>query len=57
MIEFLEVVAEFYNIIVYTSGEERYAQYVVNRLDPRKKYFAHILHRDHCFKTKNKVRV
>jgi TFIIF-interacting CTD phosphatase-like protein len=35
---------------VFTAAEQTYADMIIDRIDPEKKYFAHRLYRHHCFK-------
>lgn len=45
--EFLEKMAELYEIVIFTASQKYYADYVINKLDP-KKHVVHRLYRQHC---------
>lgn len=45
--QFLEQVSKCYNICAFTLGVKKYAYQVLRLLDPHKKYFQLLLHRDH----------
>ena len=44
---------EHFEIIVFTASNSLYAESVVKELDPTGNLISHILHRAHCFETKN----
>lgn len=35
---------------VFTAAEQTYADLIIDKIDPEKKYFSHRLYRQHCFK-------
>jgi CTD small phosphatase-like protein 2 len=49
----LEHLAKFYEMVVFTAGEQEYADLIINQIDPEKKYFSHRLYRHHCIKSDN----
>ncbi|CAD8135107.1 unnamed protein product [Paramecium pentaurelia] len=50
---FLQELAQFYTIYIYTASSQQYAQTIVNYLDPLKQYISGILSRSNCMETKN----
>lgn len=53
--EFLELLSEKYELILYTSAKKNYADLAIEMLiDPEMKYFKHILYRDSCLKLDGK---
>lgn len=48
MIDFLEKVSQFFEIVVFTASEKEYASMILDRIDPQKKYIHHRLFRDSC---------
>jgi Dullard-like phosphatase family protein len=51
--EFLDTLHKFYNIVVFTAASWDYAKQVTDQIDPTKKYFKTVFHRDHCLITKD----
>lgn len=49
--EFLEYVAEKYEVMAYTAGLKQYAEPLLNWLDPERKIFRHRLYRESCLMT------
>ena len=49
LINFLEIIKEFYEIIIFTSGTKEYADTILNAIDKKgnNKYFDARLYRDH----------
>ena len=39
--------SEFYEIVIFTAGVKDYADWVIDQLDPKKKYIQHRLYRQH----------
>lgn len=35
---------------IFTAAEQEYADLIIDRIDPERKYFSHRLYRQHCFK-------
>lgn len=46
--EFLKEMAEIWNLIVFTASDKKYADYVVDMLDPECKYIANVCYRNQC---------
>ena len=44
----MESLAPFYRMIVFTAAAKMYAEFVVNRIDPKHKFIEKIYHREHC---------
>ena len=44
----LERLADLYEIVVFTAGVKTYADPILDKLDPEKKFFSHRLYRNHC---------
>ena len=55
--EFLEMMKEHFEIVVFTASSELYAKTVVQALDPKEEYISHILHRDFCLETNRGIRI
>lgn len=51
--DFIQKIANFYEVFIFTSSAKSYAQKIVDFLDPKKKYFDGILTREDCFRAKN----
>ena len=45
---FLETMSQHYEIAIYTSGVKPYAEGVVAKLDPERKFISNIYSREHC---------
>ena len=45
---FLEDMQEFYELIIYTSAERRYANSILDFIEKRQQYFAHRLYYPQC---------
>ena len=44
---------DYFEIIVFTASNSLYAEAVVKELDPKGTLITYILHRTHCFETRN----
>ena len=53
LIDSLEKLANFYEIIVFTAGEKEYADNILNHIDPEGKIFRKRLYRADCIKIDN----
>lgn len=52
-IEFLEKLAKYYEIFIFTASSPNYANSIINFLDPSKILINGILTRENCLQTKN----
>ena len=50
--EFIKLVSQFYEIIVFTASTKDYADAIIKLLDPKDKYIDFVLTRKNCMKTK-----
>lgn len=50
-LEFIKKIKEYYEVFIFTSSTQPYAETIVNFLDPKKLYISGILSREHCFRT------
>ena len=48
--EFINKVAELFEIVIFTASQKRYADCIIDRLDPGK-FVKHRLYREHCVST------
>ena len=46
--EFLREVSNHFEVVLFTASQKIYAQRVIEKIDPMKKYIKHKLYRDHC---------
>lgn len=53
VIDCLEKLAHLYEIIVFTAGEQEYADHILDYIDPEKKIFIKRLYRQDCIKVEN----
>jgi CTD small phosphatase-like protein 2 len=53
--ECLEMVNQFFEVVVFTASHKWYADVILDYIDPEGKYFQHRLYREHCIKTKDNV--
>ena len=44
-LQFLKQMSEYYEIVIFTAGVQEYADWVVDQLDPDKKFIQHRLYR------------
>lgn len=49
--ETLSELSKEFEIVIFTASHSCYAQVVINRLDPERKYIHHRLFRDHCIQS------
>lgn len=50
---FLRKVSKMCEVVLWTAGERSYAEAILNRIDPDRRYFHYRLFREHCVKWKN----
>ena len=48
MEEFLDFAVERFELILYTASTSGYADVIINKLETKRKYFAHRLYNQHC---------
>lgn len=48
MRQFLERASKNFELVLFTAARKEYADVIVNRIDPDKRYFHARLYRDHC---------
>ena len=53
LVDCLEKLAEFYEIIVFTAGEKEYADNILDHIDPENKIFKKRLYRSDCIEIDN----
>ena len=53
LVDCLEKLASMYEIIVFTAGEQEYADNILDYIDPEKKIFKKRLYRQDCIKVDN----
>ena len=46
--ECLDRLSQYYELSVFTAAEQRYADLIIDKIDPDKKYFGTRLYRQHC---------
>ena len=46
-----------WEMAVFTAGERTYADFILDKVDPEKKYFKARLYREHCVKAEDNVYV
>lgn len=51
LIESLERLREFFQIVIFTASEKSYADSILDFIDPQKRYFDARLYRDSCIET------
>lgn len=47
-VEFMERVCDIFEVIVFTASQRVYAEELLNRIDPKGRYFHHRVYRDSC---------
>jgi CTD small phosphatase-like protein 2 len=55
--QFLCLMKEHFEIIVFTASSELYAKTVVKALDPQMEYISYMFHRDYCMETDKGIRI
>jgi len=55
--QFLNLMKEHFEIIVFTASSELYANTIVNALDPKKECISYLFHRGFCFETNKGIRI
>lgn len=53
----LDYLSKYYELCVFTAGEQGYADAVLDYLDPKREIFQHRLYRQHCVKPANGIYV
>jgi CTD small phosphatase-like protein 2 len=53
--QFLEKIAEIFEIYIFTASKKEYADAILNFLDPENKIFAKRFYREHCINFKNRI--
>ncbi|EGR29951.1 NLI interacting factor-like phosphatase family protein, putative [Ichthyophthirius multifiliis] len=51
--EFLQKIAQYWDIYIFTASQKKYANAVCDFLDPQREYIIDILTRENCMETKN----
>jgi TFIIF-interacting CTD phosphatase-like protein len=46
----LEHLSNYYEMAIFTAAEKTYADLIIDRIDPERRYFQHRLYRHHCIK-------
>jgi TFIIF-interacting CTD phosphatase-like protein len=46
--------SKIFNIFVYTASHKKYAEKVIESIDPEKKYFVGAFYRNHCLRIDDK---
>ena len=54
-LSFLKEISEFYEIIIFTSAHQNYADNILNRLDPENKFISFRFYKQHTYIEENKV--
>jgi CTD small phosphatase-like protein 2 len=55
--QFLCLMKEHFEIIIFTASSELYAKTVVKALDPQMEYISYVFHRDYCMETDKGIRI
>ncbi len=53
--ELLRKMSKSFQIVVFTASHKKYADAILNRLDPARKYISKRLYRDSCFEVQHDV--
>ena len=48
-IDFLKKMSKIFQIVIFTASHKKYADAILNRLDPSRKLITKRLYRDSCF--------
>ena len=51
--EFLSEIKPYYEIIVFSNGDKKYTELIINAIDKNRFYFENLLYRDHCITMNN----
>lgn len=51
LLQCLNDLSKYYQLVVFTASEASYADAILNRIDPDKKLFSYRLYRQHCIET------
>ena len=54
-INFLTEISKYYEIIIFTSAQQNYADNILNRLDPEKKFISYRFYKQHTYIEENKI--
>ncbi len=54
-INFLTEISKYYEIIIFTSAHQNYADNILNRLDPEKKFISFRFYKQHTYVEENKI--
>ena len=54
-INFLTEISKYYEIIIFTSANQNYADNILNRLDPEKKFISYRFYKQHTYIEENKI--
>ena len=54
-INFLTEISKYYEIIIFTSAHQNYADNILNRLDPEKKFISYRFYKQHTYIEENKI--
>jgi CTD small phosphatase-like protein 2 len=55
--QFLCMMKEHFEIIIFTASSELYAKTVVKALDPQMEYISYVFHREYCMETDKGIRI
>jgi len=53
--EIIKNMSKLFDVIIFTASHSKYANPIIDFLDPHKKYISHRLFREHCYETDNGV--
>ena len=55
--QFLNIMKDHFEVMVFTASSELYANTIINALDPKKECISYIFHRGFCFETNKGIRI